>query len=184
MMSLDVMKKVNYKTDKELVKLITSQAGPMIDWVSDNYNIPFSVDTSWKGLGHSVQRLHAPPEKSGEHLLGRLLQATEKQGVTLITGANVKSLFSDDSGFSFFSIICDISVEGSDDSPPPIKIPIPKPAPRRTIPPTIIKINFIGLFSHFLDYFLQPSLLLNEILFYLCLYINIMITNYSFFIFN
>lgn len=94
----DVMNKVNYKTDKELVKLVTTQAGPMIDWISDNYKIPFSVDTSWKGLGHSVQRLHAPPEKSGEDLLGRLLQATEEQGVTLITEANVKNLFASDSG--------------------------------------------------------------------------------------
>ncbi|MAI06644.1 MAG: hypothetical protein CBC47_05950 [Alphaproteobacteria bacterium TMED87] len=94
----DVMKKVNGRTDKDLVRLVTSQAGPMIDWISDKYNIPFSVDTSWKGLGHSVQRLHAPPQKSGEDLLGRLLKATEDAGVTLITGANVKSLYANDSG--------------------------------------------------------------------------------------
>ena len=39
----DVMKKVNGRTDKDLVRLVTSQAGPMIDWISDKYNIPFSV---------------------------------------------------------------------------------------------------------------------------------------------
>ena len=31
----DVMKKVNGRTDKDLVRLVTSQAGPMIDWISD-----------------------------------------------------------------------------------------------------------------------------------------------------
>jgi len=95
---LDVIKKVKGKTDKDLVRLITNEAAPMIDWLTDSYNIPFAVDTSWKGLGHSVQRLHAPPLKTGEDLLGRLLQAIENAGVTLITGANVTNLYADDDG--------------------------------------------------------------------------------------
>ena len=94
----DVMKKVNGQTDPELVKMVTSQAGPAIDWLTTAHEIPFQVDTSWKGLGHSVQRLHAPPEKSGEDLMGRLLLSAEKAGVVILNQAKVTDLYANNLG--------------------------------------------------------------------------------------
>ncbi len=94
----DVMAKVNGETDADLVRTITREAAPTIDWLSETHGIPFAVDTSWKGLGHSIQRLHAPPEKTGEDLMGRLLQAAERAGADLITNAHVQDLFADASG--------------------------------------------------------------------------------------
>ena len=92
----DVMNKVEDKTDPEFVRAITREAAPTIDWLEDEQDIDFAVDTSWRGLGHSVQRLHAPPAKTGEDLMGRLLQAIEKQGADLLTDANVIDLYADD----------------------------------------------------------------------------------------
>ncbi|MDG2318850.1 MAG: FAD-dependent oxidoreductase [Rhodospirillaceae bacterium] len=91
----DVMTKVEGLTDPDLVRVITREAGPTIDWLSSEQGIPFEVDTSWKGLGHTVQRLHAPPEKTGEDLMGRLLQAVERAGVDLLTDALVTDVFAD-----------------------------------------------------------------------------------------
>lgn len=94
----DVMAKVEGKTDPEFVRVITREAAPTIDWLSADHGIPFAVDRSWNGLGHSVQRLHAPPEKTGEDLMGRLLQAVARAGADLLTDATVVDLFADESG--------------------------------------------------------------------------------------
>lgn len=94
----DVMTKVNGETDPEFVRVIAREAAPTIDWLSEKQGIPFAVDTSWKGLGHSIQRLHAPPNKTGEDLMGRLLQGVERAGADLLTNANVTDLYADHSG--------------------------------------------------------------------------------------
>jgi fumarate reductase flavoprotein subunit len=91
----DVMAKVEGQTDPEHVRMVTREAAPTIDWLDLTHGIPFAVDTSWKGLGHSVQRLHAPPEKTGEDLMGRLLQAVERARADLLTDATVTDLFTD-----------------------------------------------------------------------------------------
>lgn len=97
----DVMTKVNGQTDPDLVRTVTREAGPTIDWLGADHGIPFAVDTSWKGLGHSIQRLHAPPEKTGEDLMGRLLQAVERSGADLMTDAHVTDVYADKDGRVF-----------------------------------------------------------------------------------
>jgi len=94
----DVMEKVNGETDPEFVRVITREAAPTIDWLTEAKGIPFAVDTSWKGLGHSIQRLHAPPNKTGEDLMGRLLQAVEGAGADLLTSAEVQNVYADAAG--------------------------------------------------------------------------------------
>ena len=92
----DVMTKVKGKTDPDLVRTVTREAGPTVDWLDQSHGIPFAVDTAWSGLGHSVQRLHAPPEKTGEDLMGRLLQAIEREGADLLTDVSVTNLYADE----------------------------------------------------------------------------------------
>lgn len=94
----DVMAKVNGETDPDFVRVITREAAPTIDWLSQKHDIPFAVDRSWRGLGHSIQRLHAPPNKTGEDLMGRLLQAAERAGADLLTSAEVTDVFADTDG--------------------------------------------------------------------------------------
>lgn len=94
----DVMSKVNGATDPDFVRVVTREAAPTIDWLSQEHHIPFAVDTSWKGLGHSIQRLHAPPNKTGEDLMGRLLQAVERSGADLLTNANLTDVYASDDG--------------------------------------------------------------------------------------
>jgi fumarate reductase flavoprotein subunit len=94
----DVMAKAGGRTDPALVRTITREAGPTVEWLDGMHGIPFRVDTSWRGLGHSRQRLHAPPEKTGQDLMGRLSQAVARAGADLITRAHVVDLYADDRG--------------------------------------------------------------------------------------
>jgi fumarate reductase flavoprotein subunit len=91
----DVMTKVGGQTDPEFVRTVTRAAGPTVEWLADRHGIPFKIDTTWRGLGHSRQRLHAPPEKTGQDLMGRLLQAAARVGADLLTNAHVVNLFAD-----------------------------------------------------------------------------------------
>ncbi len=89
----DIMTKVDGKTDPALVRAVTREAGPTVEWLDGQHQIPFALDPTWRGLGHTRQRLHAPPEKTGQHLMGRLLQAVERAGADLLTSAHVTDLF-------------------------------------------------------------------------------------------
>jgi len=94
----DVMAKTENKTDAALVRAVTREAGPTVEWLDGTHNIPFQVDKAWRGLGHTRQRLHAPPEKTGQHLMGRLLQAVERVGADLLTNAHVTDLYATPDG--------------------------------------------------------------------------------------
>jgi fumarate reductase flavoprotein subunit len=94
----DVMERTKGETDPDFVRVITREAGPTVEWLADQHQIPLSVDPAWRGLGHAVPRLHTPPDKSGEDLMGRLLQAVERAGADLLTNAHVTDVFADDTG--------------------------------------------------------------------------------------
>jgi fumarate reductase flavoprotein subunit len=101
----DIISKVNGKTDFDFVKTITREAGAAIDWLQSQHNIPFEVDTSWKGLGHSIQRLHAPPEKTGINLMELLLKAAQHSGVDLVSDANVTDIYANSHG-----VVCGVRI--------------------------------------------------------------------------
>ncbi|MBP02885.1 MAG: 3-ketosteroid dehydrogenase [Rhodospirillaceae bacterium] len=94
----DIVSKVNGKTDRDYARTISREAGPSIDWLNLKHNIPFEVDRSWKGLGHSIQRLHAPPKKTGTNLMDLLLKAIGNTEVDLLSGANVTDIYADSNG--------------------------------------------------------------------------------------
>ena len=94
----DVMEKTKGQTDAELVRTVTREAAPTVEWLTGTHNVPFKVDPSWRGLGHTRQRLHSVPEKTGQDLMGRLAQALERAGGDLLTNAHVIDLFADVSG--------------------------------------------------------------------------------------
>lgn len=94
----DVMEKTKGETDPDYVRMIAREAGPTVEWLNDQHDVPFTVDKAWRGLGHSQPRLHAPPDKIGTDLMGRLLQANARAGTDLLTNAHVTDLFADSAG--------------------------------------------------------------------------------------
>ena len=91
----DILAASRGETDRDLARLIADTAGPTVDWLIDVHGIGLSLEPSWTGLGHRHPRLHAPPNRSGEALMAMLLEAFERAGGHLATGARVTALFAD-----------------------------------------------------------------------------------------
>lgn len=91
----DIIAATRGQTDPDLAQLIASEAGPAIDWLTEDIGLPLTLMTDWTGLGHCVPRLHAPQSRSGSDLMGMLLTAIEGKGVELVNEARVTTLYVD-----------------------------------------------------------------------------------------
>lgn len=88
----DIMAITKGQTDPALARTIADNAGPTLDWLTEELGFDLDVEVQWAGLGHSNLRLHAPPGRSGEVLMGMLLSAAEREGVDILTQSKVEDL--------------------------------------------------------------------------------------------
>ena len=72
-----------------LVRAICSASGPAIEWLADAHAIPFQLVEGFLYPGHSVERMHSVPEKTGAALMFYLSKAVSKKGVDVLTSARV-----------------------------------------------------------------------------------------------
>lgn len=91
----DIMAITKGQTDPALARTIADNAGPTLDWLTEQLGFDLEVEVQWAGLGHSNLRLHAPPGRSGEVLMGMLLSAAEREGVDILTQSRVTDLIVD-----------------------------------------------------------------------------------------
>ena len=77
--------KAHDEADPRLVALVAREAGPTVEWLADNYGLPFSVVHDFDYPGHSVRRMHGLPSRSGAELIDRLRAAVETADATLVT---------------------------------------------------------------------------------------------------
>jgi fumarate reductase flavoprotein subunit len=94
----DIQCKANGEASSILVRTLTEQSGPVLDWLESHVGIEWLVLTDFLYPGHSVYRMHAVPEKSGRALHNRLMAAAVKMGVGIVTQARVESLIVTKSG--------------------------------------------------------------------------------------
>jgi fumarate reductase flavoprotein subunit len=95
----DIMAKTSGQADEVIARTVAENSGPTVDWLSDEFDVPFSVSPNWNGFfGHSVNRMHGVPSKSGEELSGALAGAATDIGVDIVTDAHVTGLFASDNG--------------------------------------------------------------------------------------
>lgn len=95
----DIMSRTKNTADPGVARTVADNSGPAIDWLVDNYNIPFRMNLPWQGFfGHSVNRMHGMPTRRGEELHGALTRAVDEIGVDTITGAHVETVYADESG--------------------------------------------------------------------------------------
>ena len=94
----DIQRKSHDRSDPTVAAEVTEAIGPALEWLEDEHGIPFEVLEGFLYPGHSRHRMHAVPERTGEALLTRLLQAVMAAGIPVMTDARVTTLFADEDG--------------------------------------------------------------------------------------
>jgi len=87
LMISDVEKKNHGQSDKSLIKALCEASGPAIEWLADKHGVPFELVRGFLYPGHSVERMHCVPEKTGAALQASLLRAAS--GIDLLCSALV-----------------------------------------------------------------------------------------------
>jgi fumarate reductase flavoprotein subunit len=94
----DIQHKAHGQAAPALVKAYSEAIGPAMDDLETHHHIPWLLLDQFLYPGHSVHRMHAVPEKTGEGLMSRLRAAADTAGVLVLTQAQVKALNADASG--------------------------------------------------------------------------------------
>jgi fumarate reductase flavoprotein subunit len=93
--SRDIQSKAKGQAAPHLVSAYARAIGPAIDMLGERHGIPFHVLEGFLYPSHSVLRMHAVPEKTGEALVARLERAALDAGADLLTDATVRELHVD-----------------------------------------------------------------------------------------
>ena len=94
----DIMAKNKNKAEPAYVQLIVRQIPKTLDWLTDNYGIPFHVLDNFLYPGHTNLRMHTVPEQTGVGLINRLEAAVSAKDITIATGVQVTDIVVDNSG--------------------------------------------------------------------------------------
>ncbi|BCM85679.1 FAD-dependent oxidoreductase [Methylobacterium indicum] len=92
----DIMAKAKDEPDPALVARLANAVGPALEWLADRHGLPFSVITDFRYPGHSANRMHGLPSRSGEELVDRLARAVEEAGIPILCEAAVDTLYAED----------------------------------------------------------------------------------------
>jgi fumarate reductase flavoprotein subunit len=94
----DIARKAHGEADPQLVRAVAERAGPLVEWLSDTYGLPFEVIADFNYPGHSAHRMHGLPSRTGAELIDRLRGAAESRGIPILTGRAAEALFADEEG--------------------------------------------------------------------------------------
>jgi fumarate reductase flavoprotein subunit len=83
----DILRKNHGEADARMVETVARGIGPTLEWLDDAHGLRFDVLQGFIYPGHSVLRMHALAEKTGEALMAALLRACA--GVDILTSACV-----------------------------------------------------------------------------------------------
>jgi len=80
----DIQRKAKNETDAALVDVVAQGAGPLIEWLTDRYGLPFDVIDNFNYPGHSAFRMHGLPTRTGLELINWLRSAAEASGISIV----------------------------------------------------------------------------------------------------
>jgi fumarate reductase flavoprotein subunit len=95
----DISRKAHGEADAGLVRAAAERAGPTVEWLADQFDMPFEVITDFNYPGHSAHRMHGLPSRTGVGLIDRLRAAAEARDIPILTGRVCETLFADEDGF-------------------------------------------------------------------------------------
>ncbi|MFQ3789057.1 FAD-dependent oxidoreductase [Halomonas sp. A29] len=98
LMAADIQRKNGHQADPAIVRALTEASAGVVEWLADAHGVPFDLVEGFLYPGHSRMRMHATPRRTGEELMGSLLNAVEAAGIDLLTEAQVVDLHVDGTG--------------------------------------------------------------------------------------
>lgn len=96
--SKDILDKTQGTAARHLVEAYATAVGPALDSLQQKHGIVFEVLDGFLYPGHSVRRMHAVREKTGQALMAQLENAAVVAGATIVTEALVRELWMHDDG--------------------------------------------------------------------------------------
>lgn len=96
LMARDIQQKNKHQADPDIVRALTNRSAQTLHWLADRHGIPFSLVTGFLYPGHAVMRMHGTPKRTGEELMGALLNAAEAAGIDLMCNATVTTVMVSD----------------------------------------------------------------------------------------
>ncbi|WP_043538915.1 FAD-dependent oxidoreductase [Salinarimonas rosea] len=81
-----------------LVDVLAGVSGPLVEWLVDVAAVRLTLVETYRHVGHSVNRLHAPPSRKGADLLRDLERAVAERAVPVALGNACVALFTDGDG--------------------------------------------------------------------------------------
>lgn len=88
----DIQRKAHDENDPDLVARLAGTAAGVIDWLADTHGLAFSLVEGFAYPGHSRQRMHGLPERSGRALIDALRARCEGLGIDILCHARVTTL--------------------------------------------------------------------------------------------
>lgn len=105
----DIQAKAKSENEQALVDLLAENAAPTIEWLSNAFDLPFSVITDFDYPGHSRRRMHGLPTRAGRELVDRLRATCEANGIDIVCERRANALFVDGNG-----VVAGVEVMGPD----------------------------------------------------------------------
>ncbi|MBQ0906946.1 FAD-dependent oxidoreductase [Micromonospora sp. U21] len=95
-MTADLLRQSGPHDAEPLVRLLAEQSASLVEWLVEKHRVDLRIITDYRHVGHSVPRLHAPPDRRGESLMWDLLAAARRLDVEVVTGNPVTELIVED----------------------------------------------------------------------------------------
>jgi fumarate reductase flavoprotein subunit len=96
LMANDIQSKNHHQANPVVVRSLAEHSAQVLEQLADRHGVPFELVEGFLYPGHSVMRMHCTPRRTGEELMGALLQACEKASLDILTECTVCHLLVDE----------------------------------------------------------------------------------------
>jgi len=105
----DIYKKTNNSADPTLTRALTGVSARLVEWMSENQNIPLELVTDFHYPGHSVDRCHTIPGRKGDRVLSHLTSRIQSNDlIDLMIPARLVGVVRESNG----SLVAEIETPG------------------------------------------------------------------------
>jgi len=80
---------------EDVARRLAEVSGELVEWLVDRAGVPLGLIGTYRHVGHSVHRLHAPPGRRGADLLDGLWHGAQARGIPVALGNPARALLTE-----------------------------------------------------------------------------------------